>query len=1035
MKHFYPIFMAALCLMTFWTSGYAINPYLQGDVNDDARVSIDDVTDLINALLDGTTSDFDGYGDVNGDGRVSIDDLTEVINILLGHLPKNENTVSVSLPEEAPITVNDVVVMGYGTEIAQSTAPRHLRDASTRYYVTDANAISVFTRDGKLVYESYVSLDVNNHERTVAVDALETAYTMLIPIFSHVFNATPDYIYTDLKNLLAELYETQALAAAIDRSIVSRGYFEINDVETEYQAAVDRIIEKLGLRDNFLSDAARGRTTFKNPSEPSIPYGEYGHVGLKLRLNSGEWMPDDAPGDGGGGSWIKGSGSAFESYGGIWHCNLTAYNSGRFSYTSWTRGYIDDNGSVQFYSTDPADLLDHILKPQRVATFMKTFKSWDGLKDYLSDSWKLITDPDFGFADMTWDCTKVKFDMDFTTPRDVVIVCGPDQQVMLLYNLLKGIVEPMTKELFKNLDKASKEEGEFFTIFCAELVMDLEYSTRFTAIWQGEGSLKEKAKAIAELTWPKLQESAKKYVQERIDLWTKDRCIEVFGFVDVAKLETGIENITKNMNKYLKVVEEVGDGLLSTLGVLEGFNDVYGSGYYELDLDFNSIPINTMDFTVGDVSFTMVEVKGGSFLMGASMKQINDAHEDEYPLHNVTLNDYYIGQTEVTQELWKAVMGSVPGSYKNAKYPVGGVSWLECQQFITKLNEMTGENFRLPTEAEWEYAARGSSGAKECLYAGSNTLDNVAWYNGNSSIRPHEVATKIPNQLALYDMSGNAMEWCSDWYGAYSSDAQTNPTGPAEGTLRVCRGGGWGYGSDLCRVSCRNSFAPSNSMNENLGLRLVWEPKNTFDGTIIMERNYLLHFNNNNCFPTFSFYFDNDSRITIQYNNHSWANEYGLYIKSWKYGNICDGSGDAWIGNPMDKWIICPLIVNQWVSEKIIIESSGLVQYYMNGEYMGEHQFDDMNLDKATCFYIDISPFGWYPGHYHYMDDFTVSTPSSFITDNFNDGVIDLGIWQTPVNPDGVREEDGIIKMEMRRTDQNFHLRSQSIQFSRKNIM
>ena len=224
-------------------------------------------------------------------------------------------------------------------------------------------------------------------------------------------------------------------------------------------------------------------------------------------------------------------------------------------------------------------------------------------------------------------------------------------------------------------------------------------------------------------------------------------------------------------------------------------------------------------------------------------------------------------------------------------------------------------------------------------------------------------------------------------------------------------------------------------MNENLGLRLVWEPKNTFDGTIIMERNYLLHFNNNNCFPTFSFYFDNDSRITIQYNNHSWANEYGLYIKSWKYGNICDGSGDAWIGNPMDKWIICPLIVNQWVSEKIIIESSGLVQYYMNGEYMGEHQFDDMNLDKATCFYIDISPFGWYPGHYHYMDDFTVSTPSSFITDNFNDGVIDLGIWQTPVNPDGVREEDGIIKMEMRRTDQNFHLRSQSIQFSRKNIM
>ena len=478
----------------------AINPYLQGDVNDDSRVNIDDVTDLIEALLSRDASSFDGYGDVNGDGRVSIDDVTELISILLGNKPENENTVSVSIPEEAPITVNDVVVMGYGSEIEPSTAPQHLRDAGTRYYVTDANAISVLTRDGKVVYKSYVSLDVNNHERSVAVDALETAYTMLIPMFSHVFDATPDYVYTDLKNLLASLPETQSLAAAIDNSIVRRGYFEIDDVETEYHAAVEMIIEKLDLRDNFMSDTARDGVSFKTPSEPSVPYGEYGHRGLILRLNSSEWIPDTDPGGGGGGSWLTGRDGAFESYGGTWHCNLTAYNSGRFAYTSWTRGYIDDNGIAWPYSDAPADMLEHILKPQRVATFMKTFKTWSGLKDYFSDSWKLITDPDFGFADMTWDKTKVKFDMDFTTPRDVVIVCGPDHQVMLFYNLLKAIVEPMTKELFKSIDKASKEEGEFMTILCAELIMDLEYSTRFTAIWQGDGSLKEKAKDIAELT-------------------------------------------------------------------------------------------------------------------------------------------------------------------------------------------------------------------------------------------------------------------------------------------------------------------------------------------------------------------------------------------------------------------------------------------------------------------------------------------------------------------------------------------------------
>ena len=819
MKHFYRFWGAALCLMTFWTSGYAINPYLQGDVNDDARVSIDDVTDLINALLDGTTSDFDGYGDVNGDGRVSIDDLTEVINILLGHLPKNENTVSVSLPEEAPITVNDVVVMGYGTEIAQSTAPRHLRDAGTRYYVTDANAISVFTRDGKLVYESYVSLDVNNHERTVAVDALETAYTMLIPIFSHVFDATPDYIYTDLKNLLAELDETHALAAAIDRSIVSRGYFEINDVETEYHAAIEKIIDKMGLRDNFLSDEARGRASFKTPTEPSIPYGEYGHVGLKLRLNSSKWIATDAPGGGGGGSWI--AGSAFDSYDGICRCDLTAYNSGRFSYTSWTRGFIDDNGNVQFYSDDPADLLENILKPQRVATFMKTFKSWDGLKDYFSDSWKLFFEPDFGFADMTWDCTKVKFDMDFTTPRDVVIVCGPDQQVMLFYNLLKAIVEPMTKELFKNLDKASKEEGEFFTIFCAELVMDLEYSTRFTAIWQGEGSLKEKAKAIAELTWPKLQESAKKYVQERIDLWTKDRCIEVFGFVDIAKLETGIENITKNMNKYLKVVEEVGDGLLSTLGVLEGLNDVYGSGYYSVNLDFNESP-HTESFTVNGVTFKMIAIEGGTFMIG-SPNEDAEADPIEKPAHQVSLSSFCIGETEVTQALWEAVMGSNPSYYRDPNLPVALVTWNDCQVFIANLNELTGFHFRLPSEAEWEFAARGGNLSNGYTYSGSDDYNEVAWifFSGSSTpyYSPQPVATKLPNEIGLYDMSSNVWEWVQDWFGEYCEESQINPKGPDSGELRVIRGGGADFNAWYCRVSSRGTCPPGKSWH--LGLRLA----------------------------------------------------------------------------------------------------------------------------------------------------------------------------------------------------------------------
>lgn len=828
--------MIVLCLLVFCASSHAINPYLQGDVNDDDVVSIQDLTELIDVLLQDNAAGYDGYCDVDGDGIVNIYDLTQLIDILLGNEPENENIVEVSLPAGAPITVDDVVVIGYGSEIAQSRATHHLLNAGKRYYVTDANTISVHTRDGKLVYDSYVSLDVNNHERTVTVDALETAYTMLIPLFSYVCDATPDNVLNALKNMLADLDETQALATAIDNSIVGRGYFEISDVETEYRAAVEKVIDKLGLRENFLSGEVPGGITYGAPSEPSVLNGEYGHWGLKLVLNDSEWIADAGGAGGGGGSSIAGQGRTVDSYGGAWKCNLTAYNNNRFAYTAWTRGYIDDNGQVKLYSDDLAINMQYILKPQRLSTFMNIFldpvsdpfskKSWEKLRNYYSETWKVLIDPEYDIKDMTWDNTKVKMDLSFTTPQDVVCVCGPNQDFVLYYNIIKLVLEPIVKKICKNLGKAAKgetaSEPDFFTIFTWQLVKDLDYSYQFKVIWESSTlSNGEKLKRIAELTWPKLVTSLDDYVRQNIDLWIKDRCMEVFGYKAISDFEAAVEKVNKNITKYYKVVEMVADPLLGIAGIV-----FEGSAYYNMDLDFGDKSVNTKEFTVGGVTFTMVEVDGGTFQMGASMKQLGDAHDDEYPLHNVTLSDYYIGQTEVTQELWEAVMGSVPGSsYKNAKYPVGGVSWLECQQFIAKLNEMTGEKFRLPTEAEWEYAARGGGGTKDRLYAGSDNPDHVAWYNHNSSSRPHNVGTKLPNPLLIYDMSGNAMEWCSDWYGPYGSDAQVNPTGPAAGTMRVCRGGGWSYGSDLCRVSCRNSFAPSNSMNGNLGLRLVWEPK------------------------------------------------------------------------------------------------------------------------------------------------------------------------------------------------------------------
>lgn len=242
--------------------------------------------------------------------------------------------------------------------------------------------------------------------------------------------------------------------------------------------------------------------------------------------------------------------------------------------------------------------------------------------------------------------------------------------------------------------------------------------------------------------------------------------------------------------------------------------------------DVDSIIVETeyaekTPFTVNGVSFNMIAVKGGTFTMGATSEQGDDAYSYEKPTHQVTLSDYCIGETEVTQELWQAVMGSNPSNFTgNLQRPVEKVSWNDCQEFIKKLNQLTGKTFRLPTEAEWEYAARGGSQSKGYKYAGSNTIGDVAWYTSNSSSTTHPVKQKQANELGLYDMSGNVWEWCQDWYDSYSSTPQTNPAGPSSGSIRVFRGGSWGADARDCRVSRRYNNTPTFRYCL-LGLRLA----------------------------------------------------------------------------------------------------------------------------------------------------------------------------------------------------------------------
>lgn len=254
------------------------------------------------------------------------------------------------------------------------------------------------------------------------------------------------------------------------------------------------------------------------------------------------------------------------------------------------------------------------------------------------------------------------------------------------------------------------------------------------------------------------------------------------------------------------------------------------TGNTKVELDKKKNNVNTIpdpkkmrfeiptEFIINGVAFKMIRVRGGSFTMGADPKHIGKDKDDKHP-HYVTISDYIIGETEVTQELWKSVMGYNNSTMINDNYPVDNVSWLECDEFVQKLKEITNLDFRLPTEAEWEFAARGGTHDIGYLYSGGNNVDDIGWVKSNSNDNLHEVKSKKPNGLNIYDMTGNVAEWIDDTYKAYTDEPLTNPHF-TEGNYHMVRGGTYAWTAKY--LWDRSSFSTDiNYKQKGLGLRLA----------------------------------------------------------------------------------------------------------------------------------------------------------------------------------------------------------------------
>ena len=311
-------------------------------------------------------------------------------------------------------------------------------------------------------------------------------------------------------------------------------------------------------------------------------------------------------------------------------------------------------------------------------------------------------------------------------------------------------------------------------------------------------------------------ENVEKSKEERVKSKDEsDGAIEILRSAQNDKKHPGGNVPKPPFNKFLAIISVVAACIIAVLVGIDSCNDRRAAN--------NNI--STRSYTVNGVSFKMVAVEGGTFKMGATAEQQNP-ESDEKPVHDVTLGNYCMGETEVTQALWQAVMGSNPSYFSGSNNPVENVSYNDCITFINKLNTLlsgqlpSGRKFRLPTEAEWEYAARGGNRSRGYQYSGSDNLGSVAWYDDNSGRKTHQVKQKQANELGLYDMSGNVLEWCNDWYGSYSSSSQTNPKGPSSGSRRVLRGGSKSIIAHFCSVATRHTRTP-DLRDLGIGLRLA----------------------------------------------------------------------------------------------------------------------------------------------------------------------------------------------------------------------
>ncbi len=815
----------------------------------------------------------------------------------------DEHESKIELPQGGDLTIDDITLYGSGGN--------EINKSKKGGFTTSSNSLIAVNKEYEIVYISYLSTDTLQNDKKVILNSEETAVSLLLQVLPNVFDVASVEKFQILKKLIKELPETKSLSKSIDNSIVKNGYLEFNDVEQEYKLAVDKIVELTGLKDNFLNSNTKKQRNLKSAKSlklPKLPYNSAN--GIRLDLVDSKYIKEES----------------------VWRCKFTGYCD-RFSYIAFVHGRIGEDGKAYPSYTSFKEQMRYLAPPMNVSAFMDKTSSWEGIKEYFADTWKLMTKKDFGFADMTWDMTKVEdIYMDFKTKEDVIIAYAPaDNKNVLIYNTVIAFFSPVLTLISEN---AGSDKESFVKTFAkefgAELITDdIFMKSFFYVVSDNNLSAKNKVVKIYNLIRPKF-----------IDYVTNS-AIEALPEIAKAMANKAMKKALTDVNFYTKAISITGDIIFSYLG------------YTQKSLAF---PIELYFPEKLSLSKKHVIVKGGKVveltITSGSGKYTASSDNTAIATANINGNNVKIkgiteGKTTITitdteTEYTEKIIAIVTAATPDLALAQSTASLQIGKQITIAITAGSGKYTAVSSNTDITIAS----------ISGSNVqINGIA--EGSATVTVTDTETEQTVNISV-SVTNNSSVSFEDNFDDNNFNKKL-----------------WHKWVDGTEEDIREEDGIMKIEQNKTDKRTTLKSKNyPFKNVVTFERDVFIHSHPNYWDGYNHWYYgcshlrtDDEKEFLIRYykTNHyddDWQKETleGIYLEYNKKRIFMHAS-----------------IFDKWFKEKVEVDkNTKSIRYYINNKLVYD-TYLDIDFSNSQNFTLYFNSYGWWTGHKQYMDNFKLT--------------------------------------------------------------